>query len=106
MLYIDDILDHRCMIADFSGIGKVVKSRFYHFFRQKHSITLGETVYGNESPLLPPAGYTFHSPLEKLLKRCLILKQGCGIKKIDASDWREVEQMIPRMPLCPGIVGC
>lgn len=106
MLQTDDVLNHHCMVAELVGTGKVQKSRFCHCLWQKHNIALGETVYGAESPLLPPAGYIFLSLLEKLLKRCLVLKQGHGTEKNDTSDWREVDQMIPRMPLYPGIIGC
>lgn len=93
------------MIAEFLGTGKV-ESRFFHFLWQKHNITLGETVYGAESPLFPPAGYPFYKSLEKLLKRCLILKQGSGTEKIDECDRKKVDQMFLRMSLCPGIVKC
>lgn len=86
MLYIDDVMDHHCMAAEFEGTGKIEKSRFCHCLWQKHNIALGETVYGAESLLLPPAIYIFLSSLEKLLKRCLILKQGYGTEKNNASD--------------------
>lgn len=48
----------------------------------------------------------FSTSLEKLLKRCLILKQGSGTRKIDACDGKEVDQMFLGMSLCPGIVRC